>query len=469
MRLSKKVLLIGVTCCLAVLLLAGVYIGYKYSECFDDFKKLKSEEYDTVFFSMYPIDHYDEADYEYLRGMHILKTSFVMPDTSMMKWYMDAVYRSGNTVNTVYLGIDPENADIADIALIVQNNPGIEFEIVLAYPEMTYWLEMNEEKCDEVLMKYRNLTGSLLELANVRVYYFGGAEWLICNPKNYAGPSNTNESVSEIIMGNSDFLHPYMLDLSNLEVNFNQVKALIEQYRTDSTYIDASEWEIVFFGDSIFGNYQGSLSLPGVVNSLTNAAVYNCGYGGRSAALSQKTEIPLPAIVDAFIQQDLSVLPETEQVYRGVEEYIQADTDKSELMFVINYGLNDYYDGLPVATEDSYDITSYIGAIRTGVMKLQEEYPDAEIILQTPNFTTYYEYGTVPQSEVGGMLEDYVNALIELAEELDVHLLDNYRDLKIDKENHLQFLADGCHFNEQGRFLAGTHLITLIEKVIQGH
>ena len=121
--------------------------------------------------------------------------------------------------------------------------------------------------------------------------------------------------------------------LRNLEKRREEVKSAVEsqgklteelaaltlRLRTPfNVYPDLSDHCLVFFGDSVIGNYTDSASIPGVVAGLTGAAVYNCGYGGNSAALGEERTISLPGIVDAFFQGNLSVLPSDFQVYQGV-------------------------------------------------------------------------------------------------------------------------------------------------------
>ena len=142
---------------------------------------------------------------------------------------------------------------------------------------------------------------------------------------------------------------------------------------------------------------------------------------------------------------------------------METNSAKAPDCFVINYGINDYYDGLAVSSEDPYDISTYAGALRTAVQTLREAYNDIPIILQTPIFTTYFSNGTERNSAQGGVLEDYVNAVLTLGEELQVIVLNNYTELGINKDNQANFLLDGCHPNEQGRFLMGTKLIEKLQ------
>ena len=125
--------------------------------------------------------------------------------------------------------------------------------------------------------------------------------------------------------------------------------------------------------------------------------------------------------------------------------------------------MNDYFEGLPISTEDVYDISGYTGAIRTAVNALQEAYPEAGILLITPNQTIEFDYGNEIRSEQGGKLQEYADALLVLADEMNVKVLDNYRQLPIDMERHWELLADGTHPNAQGRFLMGKLIADFLE------
>lgn len=97
---------------LAVFLCLGICLRMKVKP---DFEQLKSETYDTVFVSMYPIDYYEEEDYAYFRGMNLLKCQYIVPNSKILKCYMDQIVKSENPVTTIYLGIDPVKTDKEDI------------------------------------------------------------------------------------------------------------------------------------------------------------------------------------------------------------------------------------------------------------------------------------------------------------------------------------------------------------------
>lgn len=428
-----------------------------------DYRQIASTEYDTVFLSMYPIDTFREEDYAYYRGMTLLKSTFCIPSLSVMKDYMRQISESGNHVTTAYLGIKPESVDPGKLQKLLELYPDITFEIVLAYPSARYWQNLSQRDYERTLSAFCGFLTAAPEIPNASFYFYGSEEWLIANPGNYLEDWLVNEDIAGMITTHSDSGHGYLVTAENAADTARALTELTGTLRSaPAVYPDLSDHCIVFFGDSVIGNSTDSTSIPGVVSGLTKAEIYNCGYGGNSAAMTPDIPISLPGIVDAFFRQDLSSLPPDTQVYRGMSAYLDNSPSGKKLCFVINYGLNDYFSGYPVSSEDPYDITSYSGALRTAVAAIRENAPDARIILCTPNFSAIFENGTEPHGVEGSVLTDYVDALLALSQELQTDVLDNYHDLGITPENQGQYLADQVHPNNFCRFLIGSALSRLI-------
>lgn len=446
---------------------AVIFLYFFPKERRSDYKRLSSESYDTVFLSMYPVDYFYEEDFTYYRGMNIVKASYTIPSFATLESYMDVIARSGNTISTIYLGVLPDELPSDELAVLLQSYPGVHFEIILPNPSLDYWLELSETECTAKLEAYRDFTLPLLQYENMAFYFFGAEEWLIANPANYCDVLLTSETASRTIMLNADQGHSYLLTVDKLEEDLDTLSALIADNRShaaENTIIQ--DYQIIFLGDSVIGNFSGSTSIPGVVEGLTNAQVYNFGIGGGCATDSSENISSLPDIVNALIYRDTSYLSPSTEYAQNVAltediaaylEYSETETPEN-LCFVINYGLNDYFSGCLIASEDSYDVHTYAGAIRTSMTALQEAYPDAPIILATPNFTSYFGNGTEYREGASHTLEDYANAVISLSEELHVELVDNFNELDINAENHFQYLSDGCHPNETGRFLMGQRI-----------
>lgn len=424
----------------------------------DDYTRISAETYDTVFLSMFPTDHYAEEDYAHYRGQYTLKTAYCIPDESVLEAYLKRIAGSGNEISTIYLGILPESIAPGRLLSLLQQYPSVSYHVILPYPSMDYWMGLTDSELQSTLSKYRETADTLISEDNISLYLFS-REWLICNPANYCDTFLVNQEISQTLMLNCDRDHGYLLTPENAGERLDSFAQLVEDMRTAPTaYPDLAGCKIVFFGDSVIGNFTDSASIPGVVQGLTGAAVYNCGYGGNSAAFHPDTGMGLAGIVDAFIAGDTASLPTDTQVSAGVSRYLEDATSDGQLFFVINYGLNDYFLGYPVEGEDPYDISTYSGAIRTAVSSLQTAYPDCRILLMTPNFTSYNSNGSERMGENGGTMRDYADAVLSIAQELQTDVLDNYRELGINRSNHGAYLLDGCHPNEATRFTIGRRI-----------
>lgn len=454
-----------IICVMAVFLalgIAGVIIfnSETYKQVKNDFERLETEEYDTVFFSMYPTDYYQAEDYALFRAMDIVRTDYDITNGRMLQLYINKMKVSGNGVTTVYLGIRPEKVSAKDVTKIVQENPDVTFEITLAHPCIDFWIDKSEKDTEKIIERYKELAESLLTLPNARVYFFGSQEWLICNSANYEDSFLTNPEVSRFLLANTDMLHPYMLSEASFEAQFAGMFDLIRRQRENPIqYPNGSNMDIVFLGDSIIGNYTDSLSVPEVVKALTGARVYNCGYGGRSAALGEKDDLSVSMIVEGIIQGDISGFPTESQVYLGSKEFLECQDTNRNLMFVIHYGFNDYSKGYPVKTENVEDEYSYSGAMRLAVQKIKEAYPEAGILIMVPGFASFFDCGEQIMGQ-GSKLEAYRVAARDLARELDVDCLDLAEQMPTNTENWSLYLADDVHFNERGRYMVG-QLISL--------
>lgn len=422
-----------------------------------DFRRISSETYDTVFLSMYPIDNYSESDFSYYRGMTVLKADYAVKNISEIRQYLKRIAASGNHVSAVYLGVRPDRLSASQLSSLVQDYPSLTFEIILSYPSAAWWKDLPEKECIRILDEYRTFLSEAAGFSGARFYFFAAEEWLIANPALYEGEFLVDANASSVIFTNSDFLHAFMVTPENADLRGDSLAQLVDVLRSSAAWPDLSDTDIVFFGDSIFGNYSDDMSIPGVVRALTGAAVYNCGYGGNSAAMAADIPISLPGIVSAFFQKDLSLIPENKQTWQGFQEYFNASHSDRKTCFLINYGLNDYLKGYPISSEDPMDIATYTGAIRTAVAELKEKSADSQIILCTPTWSAY----VLRESEdpCAPHLQAYADAVLSLAGELDVDVLDFFYTLGINADNYQNYLPDLIHPDEKGRFLIAARKI----------
>lgn len=443
-----------------------------------DLDRLAVEEYNSIFCAMYPTDYFAEEDFTTFRGVDTVKLSAALQNTKDVSSYISSAFSSENSVEIVYLGLDPaqlwssvgknlskwESALTDDIIAHATAHPEVTFEVLLPAPSFAYWQELGSKDTAEILTTYQSLISTLSPYHNIITYFMGGEYWLIANPGNYYDNLCTNEIISQKIFLYTFCDHDFQVTADNASLYIDSLKALIAQEETAAAHPDLSAWDVVFFGDSIIGNYAGSFSVPGVLTGLSGANAYNCAQGGIPACLDANSLLSFPTSVDYFVGQDAAALPALDGPFpAALDAYAQEKHDGRKLCFVINFGLNDYFGGHPVSNpNDAYDTATYAGALRVGIDKLQTAYPDAEILLMTPNFITFFTNGTEILGENSGILTEYVDTAIAIANEYNVTCLNNYADLGINETNASAFLADGVHLNETGRFLLAKRIMERI-------
>lgn len=427
---------------------------------------------------MYDISCYKEEDFIAYRGILTVKPEQLVEGWSSLSGYLDDFFSSQNTVTNVYLGLDPaalweeskknEEEWAENLARYLTSyfttRQDVSFEILLPTYQLDHWTGLNASQLEENLDSYRRLIEDLNGYSNVVIYFLGGEQWLIANPANYLECGQTNEDVSRKILLYTFCDQKYQITTVNSSILFERLISLVEQeWETPTVYPDLSDLCIVFLGDSILVYNAGTMSIPGVVESLSGAQVFNCGEGGLSAAGNPTEFFNLNGVINHFMTQDISGEP-NENFGRGLTDYMEESHEGKKLCFVLNVGLNDFFNGLPIENQaDAYDTSTYAGALRTGIRTLKEAYPDALILVMAPT----YSVSTMDiNSEAGGVLTDYVDAAVRVAEEMSVYCKNNYSDSGIDAENQAYYLADGTHPNETGSFYLGRQIVEYLDHIL---
>lgn len=440
------------------------------------FGSLAWEDYGSVFLSMYDSATISEDFFADFRGVPTLKQDYIFDTAEDLNSALDTVFSSGNDITNVFLGLDPfllyhslgddayelEAALESGLLALADDNPNTRFDILLSFPSLDHWSSLGEGKFRISLVLYRMLTDILNTRDNITVHFPSGQEWLIDNPKNYLSDFLLNPAVAHKL-----FLLAFCdAQLTVTEDNAGELmdefsRLLISRRNSPIQYPDLSQWDIVFFGDSVFGNYGGSISVPGAVNGLSDASVYNCAEGGASASGSESGYYSFPAMVNFFL--DKTQVPPDNNFGRGLEAYRTARHSVKKTCFVINYGLNDYFNGYPLEDpKDAYDIATYAGALRIGVAALREKYPNALYIIAGPGQVTIFDNGTALMGESQKPLSVYSEHAKRLSEELDTLYIDLYNDFPGGDVTLDEVLLDTVHYNEYGRYLFARKIIDLL-------
>lgn len=439
-----------------------------------DLEQIAQNSYDSLVFSMYSVSNYDPGDFIYYFAWTPIISTHSIRNLQELDEYLNSAFTTDNQINNVYLGLDPyaiwlssdqekniwENSLNKFLFPYFAKNPSIYFAIYLPNPSLDYWLSLSEQDMDTALKAYRDFITLVETYSNVDTYFMGAETWLIANPAYYEDYLVITSPILRHNLLYSLYRSSYMINSTNMKHYFESLADFVSMERMSRTdYPDLSQWHILIFGDSIMGNYDGITSAACMVNGLSGASVYNYAINGTYASEDGEHENAFPSMVREFLEGTLSPSQYSSKYLASSEV-----DDAKNLCILIHYGLNDYFGGHRIYNSTNpYDENTFIGALRSGIKKLKETYPQAMIILITPSFCTYFSYGTESNGEEGEPLTAYVDAVINVANAENVFSINNYTGLGINADNYEDYLEDGCHFNEMGRFLLGSHIIFTIE------
>lgn len=230
--------------------------------------------------------------------------------------------------------------------------------------------------------------------------------------------------------------------------------------------------QIVVLGDSIFGQVRDETAVSEQLSTLLGQEIFNGAMGGTSASrinregrlAYSKDSLSFAMISRAALLEDFGWQQATRVRESNTEYFSEVIDDLEKIDFsgvdilLVSYGLNDYHAGVPLDNpEDPYDPYTFAGAFRSGLSAWRKACPDLRIILLTSTYS-WYDYAEETceeKDEGGGILEDYINMEIQVAEEMDVEILDLYHDFYPHEtwEDWKLYTRDGLHPNEAGRQL----------------
>ena len=241
----------------------------------------------------------------------------------------------------------------------------------------------------------------------------------------------------------------------------------------DSQYmgntVSDDELNIVVMGDSIWDYYRDDENVGSLVEMYLqenfpyqSVHVYNLSIGGTSASLSSDATTDMSGWNHNNITgvtyaltgmiEDTSFLEE-QAMYNILPE---VDIDKIDY-FIISYGLNDYFCGRPVTSEDKNDQYSYVGAIEDSVSTLHSYCPDARFLIMSPTYCQFYYYEEVESTCLdrdyggGGTLDKYVAGAESAALEYGLLYQNAFSDYDLGADTQFIYTRDGVHFNTPGR------------------
>lgn len=472
---SKKNFKLTITLILAaiILILCGTLFYTLRTDrihFWNDLRHISQDSYDSLCLSMHSSSGYTPENFMAYSALNTFVSSYEIQSMEELQRYLEKAFSSGNEVGNVFLLLDPEMIKRScgdedsdwDAALqsalfsFADSHPETCFKILLPYPSLSYWVQMEPAAMENVLSLYADFVEDTYEHANIFAFFMGFENWLLINPDNYVSDFDLNDVIAKKIYLLCFCDGVNQITPINGEILFDMLREQVAAERTSpAVYPDLSDYCLVFFGDSILAYGEGTVTTPGFITGLSHAVTYNYAVGGTPAG-------DFPNAFSHFLSEGCT------QEGDGTYRFTPSDQDISDkkLCFLLLYGANDYFSGNAVDNpEDPFDASTYAGVLRSSLKQYMPLFPDAQFIIITPGYTNYYSNGMDRMSDVGGVLTEYVDAAVSVAEEFDIPHIDNYYGFGIDDSNILDYSADGCHPNEDGRVLMAKHIMDFIENL----
>ena len=388
-----------------------------------------------------------------------------------MQYYVDLTLgacKDEEFPSYVILGIDPYKAfrqscesrelfqkNMSFIADLADDHPDSNFSIILPSDSAYKWNSLTGDALSNARISYILLVRYFDGIPNINVFYYPVEEWILYSDCiRTGGPeSPIREGIYDHLLALSfaDGSSAFLLNKENVNDVMDETIAKAAEYEdVFSGYADLSGKKVFFLGDSIFGNYRDETSVPSLFRDMTGAVTYNLGHGGMSA---HHLADPGEALGMAFLHLTGSLDRESfdsafSSYYSygdfGLASAALTGTTGEDAIFIVEYGLNDYFGGRPV---EEYK-NSLINIINT----IRNAYPDSRILLMSPGYIGMYENGESPLPDFGGTLQEYRDAAAEAASENGIELLSQTEDFGFTQEESESYLLDLVHYNESGRY-----------------
>ncbi|MBP5530330.1 MAG: SGNH/GDSL hydrolase family protein [Lachnospiraceae bacterium] len=443
--------------------------SYKNFDYFDDrifqnnMVRLASEKYDSFYYSFLGSSIEDAGDFGKFFGttpIFITPSDIEYEDTNVL---LDMAV-SKNGLKYAFFEIDPltfvkedGKAEFEYFNKMIEKYPDISFYAILSYPHVSYWKNLSEDETKKAFGDYESCIKTLTHNDNLHLYWPGNVKWLIESPANYNDGIPVSDVAANLLILTTCNLK-YSVDKNSFA---GETESLLEIVKEDVQYPDLSDKEIVFFGDSIMGNYHGPVSIPGEAGGLSGANTFNLGVGGTSAIAD------FNRFVDAFLGSASLSDIEDKDFLSELERFEEEHDESKELYFIINYGVNDYFMGVPAHVNTGspygdYDYDSYEASMTDGLIKLKSSYPDAKICILSPIYTNFFEAGERIMSEVGSPLQTYRDMGRFISEKLNTEWIDSLNIIEINEDNYETYLLDEVHPNQDGLYLISDSIIRFI-------
>lgn len=447
---------------------------YKNFAYFDDeifqnnIVDLKNSKYDSFYYSFLGSYISDPQNFPVFSGTNPIFIKPSVKDYENINTLLDiAIQKEGIKnaffeIDTVALSTGEGLNELDYFDKMVEKYSEVKFYVTLEYPHSSYWKNKDKDTRDKMIATNSEVVKKLSHNDNILFFAPGSEKWLVESHANY-NESVPTEEVALSLLITSVCNRKYPVNKDTVTDYENNLKDLAD---SSLEYPELKDCELIFIGDSIIGNYHGSVSIPGMVNGLSGCESYNLAIGGTSGIGG------LNGIVDYMLGTSSSVGMDAPEFEAEMKRFKEENDPNKQKVFIINYGVNDYFSGVPARAgsgipyeDNAYD--SYESGMRAGIEKIKAAYPDAKICIISPIYTNYFLSGTEIKSNVGSPLNTYREVGRSLAEEMGLMYLNSTEKIEINEKNYTTYLVDGVHPTNEGLYLIGNTIIRFLKEQME--
>ena len=339
---------------------------------------------------------------------------------------------------------------------LATEHPATAFYIYLPDDSAEKWISYSDEELAQARLSYIFLVRCFEGHPNVFVYYHPYEEWYLYSDSIRNGTSNgaVREDIFTSMMyaDISDHDLRYMMTPDNVNTRMDEVIAMARDYAdVRASYADLSDKKVIFLGDSVFGNYRNQTSISSFFADMTGATVYNLGVGGRAAINVADPTSDVGVAYNYLIgKENVSAL---EDICKDLPAYSSmrlagaqlSGTDGDGFIFILEYGLNDYFGGSNAA---DYEVA--LNKLITGI---KTTYPASQVLVLVPGHIEVFYEGDMIIEEGGSSLAEFREATYAEVSGTGCNILSLADDFGFTPyETDFYLLGDGVHYNEIGRY-----------------
>jgi lysophospholipase L1-like esterase len=440
-------------------------------------RELSLGEYNGIQINMWDPDSRCEEWYSQFFAKTIKSIGYNVNKPEKITGFLRAAMGSGNKVEKVVIYIEPyllyknyEKRFVFDdsekltfpqelrafLLSVIAEYPDVEFRVNLPVIEADEWISYDAKTREAKLDIWRECIQYCSWYQNVTIHSMGTEKWLAINPDSFED-GRMKPDVSQTVFAYEN-TPSYVIDDESVAAVFEDFSAMLGRYAGfgfDSKKFD--DYRIAFFGDSVIRKTDvDSISIPGLLSSLSGASCYNLAINGSAASIESAGSF---VNVTNALKNGKPVEGADDLNRTATEKFLSEKQSGKKTVFITEYGFNDYVSGSSA--------TVFADGLKKGIENLKEAYPDAVFVVLSPIYTDYGNAGKDAYVKGGSPLKDYIKAEEKLASDAEnVYFVNLFDNGPIKADNTAAYLLDGVHPTYSGNLAIAEELVSRLSEIL---